>query len=592
MLKDLPASILDSHIAVLGKTGVGKSAGIRASIIEPLLDAGQRVCCIDPTDAQWGIRLTPAGKPSHYDVIVFGGNHGDRPLNAYDGEAIGEAIGTSSSSVIISTKKMRPGERTLFFTAFAEALLRTNVGRLHLIIDEAHLFAPQSGGMGLGREATSMLHATNDLVSLGRGAGLCIVLATQRPAKIHKDSVSQCETLIAMRMSHPLDQVAIEDWIGLRRIKRMKTLPQDYLAKGEKIMGGVQFLGDRNAYVWAPDPKINVFDQIAFPTYKTFDSGERNKAGASVRLAPIDMTALEGKLKQVAERAEADDPNRLRAKIAALEARIERQAQEPTPPPDDVGHQLAIDVAEASGRNRGRSEALKDAREKLSGILSQASAAAAAIEDAVAKAAGVQQATAAAMESLAAEECVLPTRTYAPPKPTVIKNRPFGASMGDHPFPNVSEASPTRMSPSVRKILDAIHAAYPVALSFPAAAARASISKRSSQYRSYERDVRASPEVIEQNGRFRSAPGFQNTVTRRPDEQPVTVWSNRLPPSYGAMLRVIAQSNGSIAKEDVARLAGVSPTSSGLTAGLKELLDLDLVVKADSGRYALSEHLR
>lgn len=360
MLKHLPPAILDSHVAVLGKTGVGKSGGIRAAVLEPMLDAGERVCCIDPTDTQWGIRLTPDGRPSKYKVIVFGGNHGDRALNAHEGEAIGEAVGTSSSSVIISTKKMRPRERTVFFTDFAEALLRTNVGILHLIIDEAHLFAPQAGGMGLGKEAAAMLHATNDLVSLGRGAGLCIVLATQRPAKIHKDSVSQCETLIAMRMSHPLDQAAVEDWIGLKRIKKMKTLPAEYLERAEKIMGGVQFLADRNAYVWAPDPKINVFDQIAFPTYKTFDSGERNKAGATMKLTPIDMTALEGKLKQVAEEAEANDPAKLKGEIARLQAELANRPIEAPVVVDhaaerDAGYRDGFATGKDHGYGRGRS---------------------------------------------------------------------------------------------------------------------------------------------------------------------------------------------------------------------------------------------
>jgi hypothetical protein len=203
-----------------------------------------------------------------------------------------------------------------------------------------------------------MLHATNDLVSLGRGAGLCNILATQRPAKIHKDSVSQCETLIAMRMSHPLDQAAVEDWIGLRRIKKMKKAPADFLERADEIMGGIAFLPDREAYVWAPDPKINVFDQIAFRTYKTFDSGERNVRGATITLTPIDMTALEGKLKQVAEEKAANDPEKLKSEIARLQRQITTQQTAAPIEVDRIVHvadPIATENARALGQKLGSS---------------------------------------------------------------------------------------------------------------------------------------------------------------------------------------------------------------------------------------------
>jgi DNA helicase HerA-like ATPase len=81
------------------------------------------------------------------------------------------------------------------------------------VIDEAHLFAPQAGTRGAGA-MPDMLHAANNLISLGRSRGLRIVLISQRPAKVHKDSLTQVESLVAMRLIAPQDRKAVEEWIA------------------------------------------------------------------------------------------------------------------------------------------------------------------------------------------------------------------------------------------------------------------------------------------------------------------------------------------------------------------------------------------
>src|ERR1044072_7842200 len=88
------------------------------------------------------------------------------PLGGAHGEAIAEIIGTSTTPGIIDTSLLRVGERTHFFADFADALVRKNKGPLHLVIDEAHLFAPQ--GKVSDPRSSAMLHAANNLVSLVR----------------------------------------------------------------------------------------------------------------------------------------------------------------------------------------------------------------------------------------------------------------------------------------------------------------------------------------------------------------------------------------------------------------------------------------
>lgn len=332
----IPAEALAHHIAILGKTGSGKSNAAK-TLVEAALDRGERICVLDPTGAWYGLRLNASGTPSPYPVVIFGGQHADVQIGGAHGAAIAETVGTTSTPAVIDTRLMTVGDRTRFFTDFAEVLLRKNKGPLTLVIDEAHLFAPQ--GRVADPQSGKMLHAANNLVSLGRSIGLRIVMLSQRPAKLHKDSLTQVETLVAMRLIAPQDRGAIDTWIGEWADP----------AQGREIVASLPSLPTGDAWVWSPE--LNVLHRAHFPLARTFDSGKAPVGGEDgPALAPLDIEEVTARLAQVAADVVANDPKNLKAEIAKLRKEL---AERPAGEPDQAALNTAAGEAFQDGYRQG-----------------------------------------------------------------------------------------------------------------------------------------------------------------------------------------------------------------------------------------------
>jgi uncharacterized protein len=311
----IPAAALDQHIAILGKTGSGKTFAAKG-IVEDLLDHKRQVCVLDPTAAWWGLRLGADGKSRGYDVVLLGGKHADIPLHEKSGEAVARLVTQQGANVVIDTSGMTVGEYTRWFIAFAGALYTTIERPLHLVMDEAHYFMPQ--GKSPDVDAGRMLHAGNRLMSGGRSLGIRGLVITQRPAKFHKDSLTCVDTLIAMRVLAPQDRQAVKDWIDGAGDPEM----------GKKVLESLAGLGKGEGWVWYPEGGF--LERVKFPKISTYDSSATPKhgAGSGPAVKEIKLDEVKAAMAEAVKEAEANDPKILKAKIAELQKQINRPVQE------------------------------------------------------------------------------------------------------------------------------------------------------------------------------------------------------------------------------------------------------------------------
>lgn len=353
----VPEAALQQHMAVLGKTGSGKTFAIKG-IVEALLAAHKRVGIVDPTGAWWGLRSSRDGKSAGFPILVLGGDHGDLPLPALGGAAVARLLAEQGVNLVADTSQLTVGERTRWFIDFGRELYRLNRAPLHLVIDEAHTFAPQ--GKVPDPDTGKMLHAANTIASGGRSRGVRLTMITQRPQKLHKDTLTCADTLIAMRVLAPHDRLAVEDWI--------KGCGD--MAQGKEILNSLASLQRGEGWVWYPEGGF--LQRTKFPAIKTFDSSATPMDGGTVTapkgMAEIDLTEIKAAMADAVKEAEANDPKLLRAEIARLKSEATKAAR--------ISEVEVIDPnklieAENRGYARGRAEggaALRRIGDAISGI--------------------------------------------------------------------------------------------------------------------------------------------------------------------------------------------------------------------------------
>lgn len=313
----IPAEALDQHLAITGKTGAGKTFTAKG-LVEWLLGQSRRVCIVDPTGAWWGLKSSADGKRPGFPVVIFGGPHADVPIDRTSAAALGEFIASAAGAALVDLSEMGTREMHQFMAKFCESVYARNKDTLHLIIDEADEFAPQRPLP----DTKVMLNRVDRIVRRGRIRGFRVMMITQRPAVLHKDVLTQANTLIAMRLTAPQDRNAIREWIK----------DQADLTEGKNVIESLVRLEPGTGWVWAPE--FDFLERVKFPLIKTFDSSKAPEPGAEhphVSLAEVDLGELRERFAHIEAEAKANDPAELKRRVAQLErdlAMAQRGAQD------------------------------------------------------------------------------------------------------------------------------------------------------------------------------------------------------------------------------------------------------------------------
>lgn len=350
---------LDDRVAIVGRSGYGKSNAAKGAVEQLLKDDGVRVCVVDPTDSWYGLRLQRDGKTPAYPVVIFGGDHGDLPLTEASGETIGLAVAQSSQSCIVSLASfIGENARRRFAAAFLSALYEHNRAPLHLIVDEADTLAPQRTVSPLDNEVLARMQ---QIVRRGRIRGFTPWLLTQRPAVISKDVLSQADVLVAFNLTSSQDRDALGAWIEGQADKAGERAIRNELPK----------LARGRAVVWAPGH--DSLETLDFPLSATFDSGRTPKRGEQrqvAQLQAIDVGALKERIATVEAEVKATDPKALKVEIARLEKLLEDGGRSRGATPEQL--EAARNEGYANGYRIGGEQALSKIKPRMLKFVEQA----------------------------------------------------------------------------------------------------------------------------------------------------------------------------------------------------------------------------
>ncbi len=347
----LPVDAVTQTFGLIGKRGAGKTYGAM-KLAEGMLALGAQIIALDPVGKWWSLRVGADGKSPGFEIPVFGGHHGDLPLEPEAGALIADLVVDRSISGVLDVSLMRKGDRKRFVTAFAEQLYLRKKGEvsptpLHFFLEEAQVFAPEGGGRG-GDEAR-MLGAFEDIVKLGRNCGIGATLISQRPQSVNKNVLNQTECLIVLQVIGAHERKALELW--------MKEQGEDR----RDVIGALPSLEQGEAYIWSPG-WLRVFKRARIGKRTTFDASATPKLGAKIRepkkLAKVDLEALRERMAEVVQRAEETDPKALQKRIRELERELTRAQRDGA-------------AASAEQLEQARSEGLRAARQELGQIVAR-----------------------------------------------------------------------------------------------------------------------------------------------------------------------------------------------------------------------------
>lgn len=552
----IPPDLVTQTVAILARKRVGKT--YTASVIaEEFCKAKIPFVVLDPTGAWWGLRASANGTGPGFPVVIIGGMHGDVPLEPTAGKVIADLVIEHPGYYVLDLSLTNSNaEQDRFATDFAEQLYRRKSKHpepLHLFIDEADSFAPQRPFPGQQR----MLGAFEAIVRRGGIRGIGVTMITQRPAILNKNVLTQTEVLIALQTTGPQDRAAVQEWVKSHGTK----------AQQETFMNSLAGLQKGQAWIWSP-AWLDVFKLVRIRPRETFNSSATPEVGARpiepATLAGVDLKALQVKMAATIEKAKAEDPKALRAKIQHLEQDLKKLMMEPKAPAKPIVKEVPVWTVEQGQVVQRMIEELKAVGEVIHQNVRVVEVSLQAVESKLAKAAN----------NISAQKTIV-----SPTRPIVSRTARIVSG-------STQPGGESKLSQSQQRILNALVWGEGVGLPYLDKTQLALMADQSPTSGGYFNNLGAlrTAGLVEYPGHGAVMLTDAGRARAEVIDVPTTnaelhdLLCKKLSSSQASILRhVIAHYPNEVKKDELAAATGQSPTSGGYFNNLGRLRSLGLI---------------
>ncbi|MEM9354630.1 MAG: DUF87 domain-containing protein [Pseudomonadota bacterium] len=287
--------------------------------------------------------------------LVVAGEGGDTGVDVRSAGLLARKLLELQLSAVVDLSDLTRPQRKNYVRQFLESVMqapRTLWGPRLVVLDETHEFAPESG-------KSESLPAVIDLASRGRKRGFCLVAATQRLSKLHKDVAAELRNVMIGHTTLDVDVKRSLDTLGkpadLPHKREIRGLEHEFYAMGPAIS----------------EPGVSMFTAGEVRTTHP-QSGMRRQLEPPQPSRAIQKVL--GELADLPEKAQEEAKT-----LAEAQVRIKQLEREVKAKPKgesvevSVVDQIAIDQAVELRDKHWRSELLKfeQANGKLAGRLEQ-----------------------------------------------------------------------------------------------------------------------------------------------------------------------------------------------------------------------------
>lgn len=207
---DLPR-LLETRMLIQANSGGGKSWAIRRLLEQTAGHVQQLV--IDPEGEFATLR-------EKHDYVIAAPHDGDALAHPKTAQLLARRLLETGVSAILDIYDLKAHERQAFVKLFLEALVNAPKALWQpclVVLDEAHVFCPEAG-------KAESAGAVIDLATRGRKRGFALVAATQRLAKLHKDTAAELLNKLVGRTGLDVDVKRAADELGMTPREAMENL--------------------------------------------------------------------------------------------------------------------------------------------------------------------------------------------------------------------------------------------------------------------------------------------------------------------------------------------------------------------------------